>query len=555
MGIVAHFITMKFLLSFKRRLQASSVLSNSLLLLACLLASGGLSMLMGQDASIDLLNYHLYNPFSLLNGRWGTDLIPAGMHSFFNPILDVPYYVLLHGLNDFPRLTAFIQGWGYGLFLFFAWKICALLWPGFSSAQEKLIRLSAFILSVTGTAALSQVGLSSNETPLAAGAACVLWLLLKQYMSAGSSMGWLCASFLTGALFGLKYTFGPTAVGLGAVGLYIWFRTGRKAKLFWGALAGGIAGFMLSNGWFFFRAWHETGNPLFPYFNAIFGSALFDSINLANGIGTPENWKEWLFLPFMRLDWGVIELQTDWRLALGLAACVVWLCWALFTRQKTGLSIPNGFKPVLIFFPIAYILWLAFFSVMRYEIMLDFAGALLLAAALQHFLGKTTGSAVCAITVLALLATPPVDWGRTAYQPKALMPSVPPLQENSLVLLAGHVSFLALSNPQATYIGGIWFRPSDYENEQKYAARQLNILQPNDYRFHFENQIRQKVNSHEGPLYVIGPNSPLTKHPATWERYGLKLVNNGKECTFFTSNIDSFYGGFLLCPAQKRHQN
>ena len=202
-----------FLLVLRRKIPP--VARNGLLLCVFLLIGGSLSVLMGQDACFDLLNYHLYNPFAFLHHREAVDLIPAGMHTFFNPLLDIPYYLLFAALNDFPRLTAFLQGLWYGMFLFAGWKICALLWPNFSSATDKLGRFSVFILGCTGTAIISQVGTSTNEIPLAAGTLVICWLILMQARSARPRPAvWAAASLLTGALFGLKYTFGPAAVGL-----------------------------------------------------------------------------------------------------------------------------------------------------------------------------------------------------------------------------------------------------------------------------------------------------------------------------------------------------
>lgn len=524
--------------------------SKILLVFFFLFLGGVLSLLMGQDASIDLLNYHLYNPFAFLTHRSAADLIPAGMHSFFNPLLDVPFYFIFSLFNDFPRLAAFLQGWGYGLFLFFVWEIGALLWAECSAPRDILIRLSAFVMAATGGPALSQIGLSSNEVLLAAGGACVLWLLLKQ-QRAPSRRNWLMAAFLTGALFGLKYTFGPAALGLASAGLYLWCRQGKDRKTLGLCILGGVGGFLLTNGLFMWELWQQTGNPFFPYFNAVFQSPFFDSINLPNGIGTPQTWQEWLFLPFMRLHSGMLELQTDWRLALGLAAGLGWSIFLLLPRRSRPGTIPEGIKPLLLFFGVTYIFWLSVFSVMRYEILLDLAGALLLAAGLQQLLGKTTGAAAAAVLTLVLLYSPPADWGRTAYRQKNFIASLPRLEENALVLLAGHISFLALANPQASYVGGIWFDPEDYVKEQKYLARQLNILQPADYRFHFEEQIRQKIRAHAGPLYIMGPRSSLVKDPATWRRYGVEITAGPSSCIPFTSNLDIFYGGFWLCPARK----
>src|SRR5213595_3088398 len=75
---------------------------------------GLLSLMLGQDDNWDLKNYHLYNAYALLHDRIGFDMAPAQWQSYFNPALDVPYYLLtswfpgpvagflfglLHGLN------------------------------------------------------------------------------------------------------------------------------------------------------------------------------------------------------------------------------------------------------------------------------------------------------------------------------------------------------------------------------------------------------------------------------------------------------------------------
>jgi hypothetical protein len=76
-------------------------------------AFGVLSVHLGQNADFDLRNYHLYNAFQFLHDRFYLDLNAAGYQSFFNPLLDVPYYTLATvALPNAPRLVAFIMG-GY----------------------------------------------------------------------------------------------------------------------------------------------------------------------------------------------------------------------------------------------------------------------------------------------------------------------------------------------------------------------------------------------------------------------------------------------------------
>jgi hypothetical protein len=45
------------------------------------------SLWLGQDRNWDQLNYHIYNAFALLNDKLSIDLAPAGMQTYFNPLL------------------------------------------------------------------------------------------------------------------------------------------------------------------------------------------------------------------------------------------------------------------------------------------------------------------------------------------------------------------------------------------------------------------------------------------------------------------------------------
>src|SRR5580704_7970439 len=65
-----------------------------LVLAAAPFAFGALAVALGQDANWDLRNYHWYNAYALLNGRYGFDLLPSQTPYFYNPALDVPFYLL-----------------------------------------------------------------------------------------------------------------------------------------------------------------------------------------------------------------------------------------------------------------------------------------------------------------------------------------------------------------------------------------------------------------------------------------------------------------------------
>jgi hypothetical protein len=70
------------------------------------------ALLLGQDASWDLRDYHYYNPYAFLNNRMSFDVAPAQLQTYYNPIFI--YTFLLYGklspssgrgvtLGDCPR--------------------------------------------------------------------------------------------------------------------------------------------------------------------------------------------------------------------------------------------------------------------------------------------------------------------------------------------------------------------------------------------------------------------------------------------------------------------
>ena len=521
------------------------------ILLLCLLCGGLWSLWLGQDVSFDLLNYHLYLPYAFLHGRFGQDLIAAGAtHTFFNPLADIPYYLLFVHLNDWPRLTAFLQGLWYGLFLFFAWKTVALLFPHSRSAHVKLLRLSTFLLGVTGIAAATQAGMSTNEVMLGALLLAALYLLLYKHPSdSRAPYYWAWAAFVCCAATGLKYTCAPVCAGLGAAGLYLWARYQRRGKVLFLCTVCGAAGFLLTAGYFLWRNWDWMGNPFFPYFNAFFHSPYFVSENLSNSSAVPASFSEVLLLPFTQLA-TVPEYAVDCRVTLGYVSVVILALWALFWRGK---KLNARFTALWLIFLVAYIAWAIFFASMRYTAILEFVGAALTVYVLYCVFSSVTSSALAAVLCVVVCFQPIPDWGRQGFlKQNQIFSNLPSIENNALVLLGGHVSFLVpFFNPKAQYVGGIWFRPQEHPDKTERQLFSVNRLQPADYRHHFDPLIRQKVCEHDGPLYILGPWTDMMWQPVTWQRYGVLPDEAPESCRFFNSSISIQWKGFVLCPARK----
>jgi hypothetical protein len=72
----------------------------------CVAVAGLVSWRRGQDANWDLQNYHYYNAWALLTGRLDRDIAAAQLQTYLNPLLDVPFYLMV-AADWPPRLIAF----------------------------------------------------------------------------------------------------------------------------------------------------------------------------------------------------------------------------------------------------------------------------------------------------------------------------------------------------------------------------------------------------------------------------------------------------------------
>lgn len=503
----------------------------------------------GQDVCFDFQNYHLYIPYALLNGRAALDIIPAGaLHTFFNPLLDVPSYLLFTSLADWPRLVGFLMGAYYGLLLFALWKASSCVFTG-DSLPEKGMRLFTFLLAGTGLATLGQIGRFTNEVQTAwmgITACYFLFYALLRRRAGGVAAAVFIASFTAG----LKYTAGPVAVGVCLGGAYVLWRNKCSWKQYLAAVLAAAGGFLLADGYFLYKKWVDLGNPLFPYFNHIFKSPYFADQSLPNGFATPRGWKEWLFLPFLRFNFRVLEYHLDIRLILGVVSFWTLAGWRIFAKKAAGTTLETV---CLLLFAGTYGAWVLLFGNMRYTICLEAFSAWLFALALRRLLPLRAAAVIVLATWVALMLKPLPNWHRHPFMEKTLvMPANVSVPDDAFVLIAGHLSFLIpFLNPHTRYAGGVWFDPEKLPEAPPLELTQFNWLQPADYRHHFTPVIRREIEQHPGPVYVLSPATPWMWKDALWADYGLKVPPSGKDCRFFVVSPDVIYEGFVLCKAQK----
>src|ERR1043166_1577596 len=90
-----------------------------------LTAGAAYTLVMGEDANWDWQNYHEYNVWAVINGRYQIDAIPPGFQTYFNPVVYFPWYYLRHELP--PPYGGLIMGAVHGLNLALVYRLSRVL--------------------------------------------------------------------------------------------------------------------------------------------------------------------------------------------------------------------------------------------------------------------------------------------------------------------------------------------------------------------------------------------------------------------------------------------
>ncbi|WP_428055218.1 hypothetical protein [Candidatus Avelusimicrobium alvi] len=550
-----------------QRLRQTFFIKKGLLLLLVLIAGCGVyGVLRGQAVSLDFMNYHLYNAYSFITGRFGLDVIPAGIHTFLNPLTDVPLYVMVRYFSSFPRLVAFVQAAYSGVLLFVFYKFCLLF---FSKKQLYWVWFSV-VLAAGGYMFFTQIGSMNNDVLVNILAGTAVYLLFYFLFVRGSSSACLLfAGFVAGAVSGLKYTAVPVAAALFAVLCFNIRHINRPWRMLGLVTISVLAGFLITNGYFMLHLWKEFGNPVFPFYNQFFKSPYFASESLRDVRFYPHSGAEWLFWPFFRL-WEhpdiISELKYDFRLAAGYTSFFLLLLGRFFIPLKKcilGRSCLEKRKldSLLLLFFVIYIVWLPVFGILRYLIILEMLSCLLLAYFLQLLPLKkiaAVGVSAC-LLVFFCCTTGHKDWG-SKYIPFSdkvvtFNPAFPQVEKNSLVIFWGSpMSFLAPFFPQdAVFIGGIQFpRYLRHSFVVRSPAKYLNFLPNLYFRHRFYTKIQEKISRHTGAIYIVAYPWELMLDPETLALYGLEQTS--EPCSYFNSNANVYVfvnSGWALCKVKK----
>lgn len=414
---------------------------------------GLLALHLGQDANWDLRNYHWYNAYAFLNGRDATDLLPSQHPFFYNPLLDVPFYVLAQHVT--PKTAFFIlgtvQGLNYILLFLLAHAVLVIPGPGRKAAACALLAL----LGMLGGMGIAEIGTVFYDNVTSLGLLLSALLLIRNLGGMSNDpprraavLAFLCA-LPAGLMAGLKLTTAPFCLGLGISFLLagLPWRRCLLAGFFFGC--GILAGLALTYGhWAFFLQTHFA-NPFFPFFNVIFKSPYAPlSIVKDTTFEIPGNWAGRLLFPLMftknvrlvnEIDW------RDWRIAI-LYFLLIAACLSPWRRKGEGFTDRTAGRCLLAVFAATYAAWVFMFCVYRYVLALEMLAPLLIVLALDMFPLRKRALAWFSASLLLVVACSvrPGDWGRRAewsqHIAEITRPAVPD-SKNVMLLMAGHEGF------------------------------------------------------------------------------------------------------------------
>lgn len=510
--------------------------------LALALAAAGLaSLAAGQDANWDLLNYHLYNPWAWLTGRYGFDVVPAHLQTFHAPLADVPFYLMVAG--DWPpRAIAFAQALPAGVAAYFVYRLARLAFDDLERPLAVTAIAAAVIVGVTGPNARSLIGTTMNEWHAAAPLLAALFLLARD-VKAGSVRA--STLVLAGALAALACALKLTAAG-GALALAIALGFARglrrgsvEALVFVCAM---LAGVVLLLGPWLAQTYALTGNPLFPYFNGVFASPWLPADWTFDKAFGPRTPVQWLTLPFdlLRPPQGYVSEQRyrDARFPLVAALSLVALLAPPLLRAlgREGPRSPFGAgpgAPALLrfggaFFAVAFVLWAWLHAIHRYLLTLEvLSGIMLVALVVALVPQRARIVAVVALAVVVVATTRAPNWWRVPFGERFVAVTAPPIAADALVLVHGApLAFVLPSLPPGVRFAGI----AGLVDERDSGLRR---------------HISALLAEHRGALHVLLVRG--TDPAPALASFGLAVSG---PCAPVTTNLARF--AIDLCPAARR---
>jgi hypothetical protein len=304
----------------------------------------------------------------------------------------------------------------------------------------------------------------------------------------------LLAGLLGGIAFGLKPSMAIYAIALAAA-LAILPGTFRDRARRLSILAiGGLIGVAVSAGWWYWRVWDMTGNPLFPYYNDIFKSPLYWDERYVFSFFLPKTWREAILYPWLWLanPTRVSEMSFVSLAIPGLMTFLAAIGIARFLglRPQGQSTNPPATRALFAFWLIGYVLWLTQSSVYRFAVVLEMLVPLLVVALLARWVTPDLLRARIVLALIPLiLVNRPANFGRFPYADQYMAVTSVPVPRGTMIAVAGWapLSYMVPAFPDGTPFVRI------QSNMHGFAERSNGL----------DVEARRRVQNHHGPVRLL----------------------------------------------------
>ncbi|NCC02766.1 MAG: hypothetical protein EOM37_01775 [Proteobacteria bacterium] len=469
--------------------------------------AGLLALMLGQDANWDFRNYHWYNAYAFLNGRYGFDLLPSQLPYFYSPLIDLPYFLLAQVVS--VKTSTFIMGAVQGINLLMIFMLAHTTLIIHNQRHKVLVCIALAILGFLGGGGIALIGTTFYDNITSIGLFLSALLALRFYPRMvngpwGHAIALaLLSGFPAGIMMGLKLPFVVFCVGLCGAFLFVTGPFLRRIMLSFGFGLGILLGLAITQAPWSLTLYQEYGNPVFPYFNTIFQSP-FASPDMTRDLKfLPQSLWEMMTYPYIFTETPYRVGEIEWSDAriliiyILLPVCVlVRLAFGRNKKAQDRLTSFYAMRYLLWLSVLSYFVWLALFSIYRYLVPLEMLTPLLivLAMSLLPLKAQTRALLTACLFLVIILSIQPGSWGRkTPWLDKPAEVAIPDIAypDNLMILMAGFEPFSHIVPSFPPHI--------------PFVRIQSNFASPGEAKG-INDVIMKKVKEHQGPFMLVIPD-------------------------------------------------
>jgi len=502
----------------------------------------------GEDADWDLMNYHFFDPFWVLVNHQH-DVMPAQLQTYYNPILDFPFYF---AARDLPaRMVAYGIAFLQGL----SFPILYLIARMFT--QRRLLALAAAALGMFAAGAFSEIGSVMGDTltaPFILGGV-LLGLRACRPPAHGARRRMLALAAAAGLVSGLgagfKLSAFPFTVGTVITFLVVSLPFARRLALTFASGCGALVGLLVSYGWWGYELATRWGSPLLPYLNQLFASPYAPLASNTDARRLPHGVLQAIFYPFV---WTAQPLRTSPQgfrelsipalelLVLLLAAKGVTV--AARRRAWRPIFASDAERFIVVLAIVTYVIWVDVFAIYRYLVPLEMLSFVLVGVCIRRLFAPAKPWPVAvgllaAIVVASLVTEQTIAIGRTSWAHRFITVSVP-------ASVASPAAFLMIgTNPDAYAIP--YFPSNDF-----FARIQGNIRPTPTVAARIRQDLRPYRHVY---VFWADPNAYpndaalLAQPRPPWRNYG--FVVNTSACVDIPAAIGPVGQSLHVCPLDR----